>query len=208
MSINTCCPEPEIRVWGSSKTKQTEFNIKATLCFVNIWTEMRHSRVFKAQKRFISLNNFLKIHVREHLFAKTIHSSDRCGISRCWLDNMDSAQVCLGLVLKRWGLTRMCSFISSVPQMFQGLGVCATGMLAAGMSTCELYVHFTIRCLLCHLRDCGYIQTPLYKHFRDFFSSIHLNKSVVFIFFFSEHAATVDSVWVCCQCTSTNIIQC
>ena len=31
-------------------------------------------------------------------FPKIIHPADRCGISRCWLNRLISAQLCLGLV--------------------------------------------------------------------------------------------------------------
>ncbi len=42
-------------------------------------------------------------------FAEIIHPPDRCGISRCWLDSMIIAQVCLRLATIK-GHSKMCSF--------------------------------------------------------------------------------------------------
>ncbi len=50
--------------------------------------------------------------VSEHVFfAEIIHPPHRCGISRCWLDTMIIAQVCLRLATIK-GHSKMCSFIS------------------------------------------------------------------------------------------------
>ncbi len=50
--------------------------------------------------------------VSEHFsFAEIIHPPHRCGISRCWLDSMVIAQVCLRLVTIK-GHSKIYSFIT------------------------------------------------------------------------------------------------
>ncbi len=53
---------------------------------------------FYIHKRPVSLKYCSQICVSEHFsFAKIIHPPHRCGISRCWLERIIIAQVCLRL---------------------------------------------------------------------------------------------------------------
>ncbi len=95
------------------------------------------------------------------LVSEIIHPPHRCGISRCWLDSMIIAQVCLRLATIK-GHYKMCNVLShsTMPQMTQVLRERAIGMLTAGMSTrsvaCELNFHFsTISRLQRRFREFG-----------------------------------------------------
>ncbi len=67
---------------------------------------------FYVHKRPISLKYCSQICVSEHFsFVGIIHPPHRCGISRCWLDSMIIAQVCLRLATIK-GHSKMCSFIT------------------------------------------------------------------------------------------------
>ncbi len=78
--------------------------INATILFLPpffmSWTQ--RSNTFSMYTKGLFLSNIVhksvEICVSEHLsFAEIIHPPHRCGISRCWLDSMIIAQVCLRL---------------------------------------------------------------------------------------------------------------
>ncbi len=76
------------------------------------WTQ--RSKTFSMCTKGLFLSNIVHksvlICVSEHLsFAEIIHPPHRCGISRCWLDSMVIAQVCLRLATIK-GHSKMCSF--------------------------------------------------------------------------------------------------
>jgi hypothetical protein len=57
-----------------------------------------------------NVHKLVYILVSEHFsFAKIIHPSDRCGISRSWLNSMIITQLVLGTIK---GHTKMCSFVT------------------------------------------------------------------------------------------------
>ncbi len=81
------------------------------------WTELKDIRlVLCTQKACFSqilFTNLSVICVREHFsFGEVIQPPHRCGISRCWLDSMIIAQVCLRLAAIK-GHSKMCSFTVS-----------------------------------------------------------------------------------------------
>ncbi len=67
--------------------------------FFMSWTQ--RSKTFSMYTKGLFLSNIVHksvwICVSEHFFAEVIHPPHRCGISRCWLDSMIIAQVCLRL---------------------------------------------------------------------------------------------------------------
>ncbi len=77
------------------------------------WAELKDLRLFLCtQKAYFSQILFTNLSksVSEHFsFAEIIHPPHRCGISRCWLDSMIIAQVCLRLATIK-GHSKMCSF--------------------------------------------------------------------------------------------------
>ncbi len=87
--------------------------INATLLFLLLFfmSSTQRSKTFSSQKAYFSqilLTNLSKS-VSEHFsFAGIIHPPHRCGISKCWLDGMIIAQVCLRLATTK-GHSRMCS---------------------------------------------------------------------------------------------------
>ncbi len=96
--------------------------INATLLFLlpffMSWTQ--RSKTFSMYTKGLFLSNIVhksfsksvSICVSEHFsFKEIIHPPHRCGISRCWLDSMIIAQVCLRLATKK-GHSKMCSFIT------------------------------------------------------------------------------------------------
>ncbi len=90
--------------------------INATLLFLHpffmSWTQ--RSKTFSMYTKGLFLSNIVHksvlICISEHFsFAEIIHPPHRCGISRCWLDSMIIAQVCLRLATIK-GHSKMCSF--------------------------------------------------------------------------------------------------
>ncbi len=82
--------------------------------FFMSWTQ--RSKTFLCTTKDLFLSNIVHksvlICVSEHFsFAEIIHPPHRCGISRCWLDSMIIAQVCLRLATIK-GHSKMCSFIT------------------------------------------------------------------------------------------------
>ncbi len=140
--------------------------INATLLFLPpffmSWTFMR---LFYVHKRPISLKCCSQIClncVSEHFsFSEIIHPPHRCGISRCWLDGMIIAQVCLRLATIK-GHSKMCSFITQHnPTDVANLREREINMLTAGMSKrcCNLNVNFsTISRLQRRFREFGSTQ--------------------------------------------------
>ncbi len=90
--------------------------INATILFLPPffmrWTQS--SKTFSMYTKCPFLSNIVHKSVlncvSEHFsFAEIIHPPHRCGISRCWLDSMIIAQVCLRLATIK-GHSKMCSF--------------------------------------------------------------------------------------------------
>ncbi len=77
------------------------------------WAGLQDLRLFlKTQKAYFSqilFTNLSKCVSEYFSFAEIIHPPHRCGISRCWLDSMIIAQVCLTLATIK-GNSKMCSF--------------------------------------------------------------------------------------------------
>ncbi len=88
----------------------TEQNYKRNT-FAPIFHELNSFSMY-TRGLFLSniVNKSVKICVSEHFsFAEIIHPPHRWGISRCWLDSMIIAQVCLRLATIK-GHSKMCSF--------------------------------------------------------------------------------------------------
>ncbi len=92
--------------------------IYATLLFLPplfmSWTQ--RSKTFSMYTKGLFLSNivhkYVQICVSEHFsFADIMHPPHKCGISRCWLDNMIITQACLRLATIK-GHSKMCSFIT------------------------------------------------------------------------------------------------
>ncbi len=73
------------------------------------WAELKDLRLFLCtQNAYFSQILFTNLS-KSVLVNEIIHPPHRCGISRCWLDSMIIAQVCLRLATIK-GHSKMCSF--------------------------------------------------------------------------------------------------
>ncbi len=79
--------------------------------YVYIFVHIYRTRTYKS-----CTDGSLTAAITNFSFAEIIHPPHRCGISRCWLDSMIIAQVCLRLATIK-GHSKMCSFT-----VFGGLG--------------------------------------------------------------------------------------
>ncbi len=84
-----------------------------------------YTNAYFSQILFTNLSK--SVLVRTSPFAEIIHLPHRCGISRCWLDSMIIAQVCLRLATIK-GHSKICSFtvLGGGPKTSQYLRLCHT----------------------------------------------------------------------------------